>query len=501
MSQFQSQSKVKKWILLILVAFGAGTFYLTPFLMNQYINQIHAITNISLVNLQLLLTIYGVVSLVLYIPGGWIADRLSPKLLFTTSMFCAALLSGWYALVGIKGWMTFSQLIVIYLLYALVNSLTFWSAFIKVVGLIDEPQRHVQLYANTEIWRGLSNVLISFVSFGIISVSITAQIFDEHAGGNLFTILIFYALIYVLIGLIASFIMPGPWWEHFVKKSPEGHYIYKPLYTTEIIVAQNKEELMKYQHIYRDRFWKQVHEDFMYAVKNKFVWLIALLIFFIMNAYAIITAFGTIFSVNYGIDEKISSFLSYLYNYGTPILGALFISWWTQKFTRSSTKSLFQVNLLLILISVLLVILTGINDDQQLVIGIIGIVVFSIMMLIIGANRAIYWSILHETQISLGVVGIVTGFISIIGFSENIWVNPVAALIMEPFKSTAASGFRYHHYAFMYLYLFNLVNVIGATIITYCIFQYKKYGKFWTKTQVWKDLFKLENMTTITSLA
>ncbi len=496
MSRFQSQSKIKKWILLILVAFGAGTFYLTPFLMNQYINQIHAITNISLVNLQLLLTIYGIVSLILYIPGGWIADRLSPKLLFTTSMFCAALLSVWYALVGIKGLMTFSQLIVIYLLYAFVNSLTFWSAFIKVVGLIDKPEKHVQLYANTEIWRGLSNVLISFVSLGIISISITSQIFDDHDGGNLFTILIFYALIYVLIGLLASFLMPGSWWEHFVKKSPEGHYIYKPLYTTEIIIAKNKDELMKYQHIYCDRFWNQVHEDFMYAIKNKFVWLISLLIFFVMNAYAIITAFGTIFSVNYGINEKISSFLSYLYNYGTPILGALFISWWTQKFTRSPTKSLFHVNLLLIIISVLLVVLTGINDDQQLALGIIGIIIFCFMMLIIGANRAIYWSILHETKISLGVVGIVSGFISIIGFSENIWVNPVAALIMQPFKLTGDGVFRFHHHAFMYLYIFNLVNVIGAVVITYCILQYKQYGKFWTKTQVWKDMFQLQSTST-----
>ena len=240
MHQLHCESKVKKWILLILVAFGAGTFYLTPFLMNQYINQIQTITNISLVNLQLLLTIYGVASLILYIPGGWIADRLSPKLLFTSSMFCATILSVWYSLVGIKGLMTFGQLIAIYLLYALVNSLIFWSAFIKVVGLIDEPQKHVQLYAHTEVWRGLSNVLVSFISFGIISITITAQIFDEHDGGNLFTVLIFYAFIYLLIGLLACFLMPGPWWEHFVKKSPEGHYIYKPLYTTEIIVCKDK---------------------------------------------------------------------------------------------------------------------------------------------------------------------------------------------------------------------------------------------------------------------
>lgn len=487
------ESKIKKWVLLILVSFGAGTFYLTPFLMNQYINQIQAITNISLVDLQLLLTIYGVISLVLYIPGGWVADRVSPKLLFSSSMFSAALLSVWYSLIGFQGVMTFSQLIIIYILYAIINSLIFWSAFIKVVGLMDETKKHVQLYANTEIWRGLSNVLVAFISFAIISITISSTLFDPHAGGNLFAVLIFYAFLYMVIGLLTCFLMPGPWWERFIKKNPDGHYLYKPLYTTEIMVVTNKEELQKIKSFYREKFWKQVHQDFLYAIKNKYVWMISFLIFFIMNAYAIITAFGTIFSINYGISAHVSSFISYLYNYGTPIIGALIVSKWTQKYTKSPTKSLFQTNLILIAMSLIMVILTGINKNYELSLGIIGVVILCLIMLLIGANRAIYWSILNEVKILWGVVGIVAGFISIIGFSENIWVNPVAALIMKPFKIDSANAFAYNHYAFMYLYIFNLVNVIGATMVTYLIYQHKQYGKFFTKYQVFKDMFSFTN--------
>ncbi len=477
-------SKLKKIIIFFVLSFGSGTFYLTPFFLNQYINQISVITGESLVNLQLLMTIYGITSLVFYIPGGWIADRLSPRLLFSTSMLFGSLLTFWYSLVGFNGYVDYTQLILIYTLYAAVNSLLFWSAFVKVIGMLGDKNIQVKLYARCEMWRGIFNVIAGFISIGLIGIIIVNSIFNPNNGSGIFFVLFFYSCIYLIVSIVTAIIIPGPWIQRYTKRNLDGLFEYKPMASTEPIIVTSEQELKKVKVEYRNKFWKQVWTDFLFAIKNVDVWLISFLIFFVMNSYNIVTAFGTIFTINYGINENDSSFLNYLYNYATPILGAIIFAMVTTKKTKSSSKTTIYINIFLLITSILMLITSTIELENKLILGILGTIWLSLIMLFIGASRAIYWSILSEINIPLGTVGIVVGLISILGFSGDIWINPLTAIMMEPHKINTGAENLYSKQAFINIYIFNLVNAFLALIISYAIYQRKIVGKFFTKNQI-----------------
>lgn len=491
-------SPLRKWVGLFLIALGGGTIYLIPYLLSQYINQVQTITGESTTNLTLLVTVYGIISLIFYIPGGWVADRISTKTLFTFSMIGTGLLSIWYSLLGFNHIIDFGQLIVIHALFAITTVLTFWSAFVKGVNLFGNKNEQAKLYSRCDVMRNIIGCLCGFISVGLSSIVITG-IFNDANGSGIFFTIIFYAAIYIITGILCAFLMPGEWIQRATKRNLEGLFEYHPADKTEIIICKTKEELKAVKHSYRISFWKQVGKDLIVSLKNINMWLIALLIFFTMNCYAAINSFGTYFTNNYGIEPKISSFISYVYNYGTPIIGALFFGWLANNKTKSSSKALIYSNIPLVVLTIAMIIIPSLaktvaqGNQQATTAAAIGIVILSLSMIFIGGSRGIYWSTMTETNIPLSIVGISSGLISIVGFSKDVWVGPLVSEIMKPEIIGDASSGTYGNKAFVYLYIFAAINAFGALIMSYIIFQKVNKGKIFTKDQAIKDVFKLYN--------
>ncbi|GLL60759.1 hypothetical protein [Mycoplasmoides pneumoniae] len=102
-------SALRKWAAILIIAFGDGIIYIVPyFAFFQFKTAVANVTGVEPNRISLLLTAYGIVSLLFYIPGGWLADRISAKALFSVSMFGTGIITFWYFLVGLKGivWIT-----------------------------------------------------------------------------------------------------------------------------------------------------------------------------------------------------------------------------------------------------------------------------------------------------------------------------------------------------------------------------------------------------------
>ncbi len=486
-------SPFRKWFGLFLIALGGGTIYLVPYLLNQYMNQLTTTLGVSESDVSLLVTIYGVVSLLFYIPGGWVADRFSTKLLFSFSMVGTGLLSVWYALVGISGsGVDFSQLYIIHALFAVTTVLTFWSAFVKGVNLMGSKKEQAKLYSRCDVMRNIIGCICGFISVGLGGITIASSIFIPN-GATIFFTIIFYACIYILTGVLCAFLLPGEWIQKSTKRNMDGMFEFTPMGSDHIYVCKTKEQLKKVKKDSRNHFWKQVGIDLVLSLKNPNMWLISLLIFFTMNCYTAINGFGTTFTSAYGIDSSVGSYLSYLYNYGTPIIGALLFGWIATKRTRNSSKAIIWTNIPLVaLIAAMLIIALSVktvgegNDNAQ-VAGIIGVIILAISMIFIGGSRGIYWSTMTETKIPLSIVGIASGLISIIGFSKDVWAYPAIAAMMDPYKGATT----YSHEAFVWLYVFALINAICALIMSYIIYQKVNKGKVFTRDQSFLDVFKI----------
>ncbi len=512
-------SPFRKWFGLFLIALGGGTIYLVPYLLNQYASLLESTLGASRSEINTLVMVYGIISLIFYIPGGWVADRFSTKLLFSFSMIGTGVLSIWYALFGTSAIPAgnFWQLYVIHGLFAFTTVLTFWSAFVKGVNLMGKKSEQAKLYSRCDVMRNIIGCLCGFISVGFVSITLTGAIFPAKSdldgnivyGSSLFFTIIFYAAIYIITGVLCSFLLPGEWIQKSTKRNMDGLFEFTPMGSENIIICKDKEELKIAKATSAKHFWKQVGIDLVQSLKNPNMWLISLLIFFTMNCYTAINGYGSTFMQGYGITGQVNQFLSYLYNYGTPILGALLFGWIASKRTKNSSQAIIWTNIPLVLLIIAMLIMVGVaptkaqGNNNSMAVAVIGVIILCASMIFIGGSRGIYWSTMTETKIPLSIVGISSGLISIIGFSKDVWAYQAIDQIMQPFNDVPihtgkfdASGneiikFAFDNQAFVWLYVFGLVNAICALIMSYIIFQKVNKGKVFTKDQSFLDALKI----------
>ncbi len=488
-------SPFRKWFGLFLIALGGGTIYLVPYLLNQYASLLEATLEVPRSDINTLVMVYGIISLIFYIPGGWVADRFSTKLLFSFSMIGTGILSVWYALFGTNvipaG--NFWQLYVIHGLFAFTTVLTFWSAFVKGVNLMGRKNEQAKLYARCDVMRNIIGCLCGFISVGFVSITLTGSVFPvkgEAYGSSLFFTIIFYAAIYIITGVLCAFLLPGEWIQKSTKRNMDGLFEFTPMGSENIIICKDKEELKMAKTTAAKHFWRQVGIDLVQSLKNPNMWLISFLIFFTMNCYTAINGYGSTFMQAYGVKEQqVRQFLSYLYNYGTPILGALLFGWIASKRTKNASKAIIWTNFPLVALIIAMLIMVGVASPAQAeangsstAIVVIGIIILCASMIFIGGSRGIYWSTMTETKIPLSIVGISSGLISIIGFSKDVWAYQAIDQIMNIDNGS---------HQFIGLYVFALVNAICALIMSYIVFQKVNKGKVFTRDQSFLDVFQL----------
>ena len=84
---------LKKYLTLISLGLAGGVMYIYPYIRYVFHNPLNEALGINDTQAGLLLTAYGVVSLILYIPGGILTDKLRSKKPLLLSMgWCLVLL-------------------------------------------------------------------------------------------------------------------------------------------------------------------------------------------------------------------------------------------------------------------------------------------------------------------------------------------------------------------------------------------------------------------------
>lgn len=486
---------LRKLMGIFFIALGAGTIYITPYMLYIFKSQLVSIMNEPESKFAILLTVYGVVNTIFYLPGGWIADRLSTKSLFTISMIGTGLITLWYSFIGVKGaGVDFNQLIIIHILFSFTTVLTFWSAFVKGVKLLGPPQEQSKLYSVTETTRYTIQLITSFVSVALSSIFIASPFFvqlfldnKEISGSSMFIVLITYAAIYIVTGILCIFLLPGRFW---IKR--RSFYQNKHQYLNvqnEVVNFDTKIELKTYKKHQRIEFFKKLGVDFMLTIKNLDVWLISFFVFFVMNGYALIAYYGSNVLLTQGwTDDSLRSALSTTWTYGMPIIGTILIAIMIKFKFKKAARALIYVSMLLVIFSFVLFIL-GFLTETSWTIGLIFLIFMCLSFLCIGAARSIYWVPMTETKIPVGIFGIAIGVISIIGFSKDIWVSPLMESIFANGGYSLTNTHALTTKGLTILFGFLLINSVFALITS--IFIFRRIIK--NKKKLTKEIFNYSN--------
>ena len=76
----------RRWLLITVLGFSGGIIFLLPWLFEVFYTPLGSALGLNHTELGSLVSIFGIVSMICYFPGGWLADRVSSRKLITTSL-------------------------------------------------------------------------------------------------------------------------------------------------------------------------------------------------------------------------------------------------------------------------------------------------------------------------------------------------------------------------------------------------------------------------------
>ena len=129
----------EKRLTIILLCLSGSVIYWLPFISEIFYVPLQEALGFTKTQIGLLSSTFGLVSLITYFPGGWLADRVSPRKLISIALFVTSL--GGFVFATFP---SFEVCLALFGLWGMTTACIFWSAMIKATrnwGSKDEQGR------------------------------------------------------------------------------------------------------------------------------------------------------------------------------------------------------------------------------------------------------------------------------------------------------------------------------------------------------------------------
>lgn len=192
-------AKAKKLITLVLMILSLNTIYQLPYLMYYYYTPLQEAMGLvgRDADYGSLLNFYGIANVILYIPGGWLADKFSAKWLMVISMIGTGLLGLWESTFP-----SYETLKIIFALYAVTTVLTYWSASIKCINLVADKNEQGGMFGALEAGRSVCGLLVTTLFVTIYTANAT------NSSVAMGTIIRTCGFIMIGVGILLAVFMP-----------------------------------------------------------------------------------------------------------------------------------------------------------------------------------------------------------------------------------------------------------------------------------------------------
>ncbi|HEY3424871.1 MAG TPA: MFS transporter, partial [Negativicutes bacterium] len=182
-------NRFNRWITLAVLGFSGGIAYQLPYLRYTYHDAMLASFGFDNTQLGGLVSIFGLVAVFLYAPGGMLADRFSHRKLITTSIVLSGLVGFVFAT-----YPPFWLCLVIEMIWAFTTVLLLSSPMIKATSMLGTRAEQGKLLGWLEGFSGVGGMLVAFFTMWVFSkLGARAQ--------DLTTVINIYSVLYVLLGI------------------------------------------------------------------------------------------------------------------------------------------------------------------------------------------------------------------------------------------------------------------------------------------------------------
>ena len=153
------ESKARKYLTIIALGLAGGSIYFIPYVKYVFYDAQIAALGINNTQSGLLLTMYTIGNMVLYIPGGYLADKVSTKKALIISLVATSVLTWVYAFS-----LNFVVSMIIWLGLSFSTAFVFWSALMKAVRIVGTEEEQGFMYGLYYACNGIAAALTSFIS-------------------------------------------------------------------------------------------------------------------------------------------------------------------------------------------------------------------------------------------------------------------------------------------------------------------------------------------------
>jgi sugar phosphate permease len=407
-------SIVRRWLIMTVLAFSGGIIFLLPFLFEVYFRTVADALGLTNTEMGVLFSAFGITSMIAYFPGGWLADRLSPRKLMTASLISTGLAGLWFATLP-----AYEIVVAIHVFWGLTTSLLFWGAMIRVTRNWAPPEEQGKAFGILEGMRGIgeasthSGLLLIFAWLGSTEKALTVVITD-------------LSLIIIALGVLSWLVIED-------RVSEEGAESANKIGLREILTV----------------------------LKMPVIWLISIVVLCAYSAYWGSFSFTPYSSDVFMMSAAMAGAISIGRMWLKPV-GALISGFVADSFGIAISVS--------VLFAVLVTSFTGFAlisaEPELLTIVLINV---AIAAMAVFALRGIYFALLEEGGIPLALTGTAGGIVSMIGFTPDIFMPLFFGIVTDAFPGV--EGYRYY-----YLTVAGIcaIGLLAALIIN---FKYVKVGQ------------------------
>jgi nitrate/nitrite transporter NarK len=414
----QQQKTSPAYTILLLILAGESVFIL-PFVLQRIFRTTFLESfDITQTELGSCFSIYGLVALASYLFGGPLADKFRPHILMSVALMLTAL-GGFY----LASYPTLANLHVLYGFWGFTTIFLFWAAMIKATRIWGGQSKQGIAFGFLDGGRGLVAALFGSVGVLVFSAFITKDIeltsvLERKVA---FKQVITYTSFAVCVVSILVFF--------FLRK------------------LNTSEE--KQIQIGIDKPKTLTLANFKTVMQFKAVWLLMIIILCAYYGYKMTDLFSQYAEqvMNYNKIEAAKVGTSLLYM--RPIIGVA-IGVLADR-TRASLWIMIGFLLMLVTSGIFA---SGIINDSATLLFILSI---GTMALGVYSARVLYFATLEESKIPLALTGIAVGFISIVGYTPDIFAGPLMGYFLD--KNPGALGLQH---SFGIMMLFSLVGLVAA---------------------------------------
>lgn len=392
-----------RFFLIFLITLGSTCSSGVPYLVRTYYNIFQNSVGLTHEQLGLLIGMFGLGGVVFYFPGGWLADRFSPRKLIALSYIGSAVLSAIMLTMP-----SFPIMCVLYFCYAIFNIFTLWAAETKIVHVMGTEDEQGRLFGYREALAGLGGVLVGFTVLFIGS-----QLTSDEATLNV--LIIFYMVLGGVCGLLLWILLDDS--------------------------SQNAES---------DR---PALKDMFRVVKNVRVWMIAFIVFVCYTMFSAVSYLSPYLVDAYGMSDDMGAVFGIIRQYGVRIFMCSLLGIIADK--NGSVNRVIKWCLVLIFVHTLVYSVLPISGGTK----IIAIILMLTMTCIANGLRGLYYAQFSECHFNPKESGSIIGLVAFIAYTPDAFFYTLVGNWIDTYGLT---GYRY---MFIYCTVLAVLGVLTCIIL------------------------------------